>query len=155
MAVSTAYVNQILPKDATRVAIPGHVIQVVQRNASSMVSLSSGSWISSGLSSSITTASLNSRILIQASVGFNFQSSASTGISFRVSRNGSGIWTQGQTRASGISGTGDNEFWATIFYVDSPSAAIGTTITYDIQANGPGRLQDATKSSIVIMEIAE
>ncbi len=30
MAVSTAYVNQILPKDAARVAIPGHVIQIQQ-----------------------------------------------------------------------------------------------------------------------------
>ena len=155
MAVSTAYINQILPKDAARVAIPGHVIQTIYSNNQSMISLSSGSWISSGLTTNITTAAANSKILIQAAVGFNFQSSSSTGISFRVSRNGSGIWTQGQTRASGISGTGDNEFWATIFYLDSPSVAIGTTLAYDIQANGPGRLQDATDSSIVIMEIAQ
>ncbi len=155
MAVSTAYVNQILPKDAARVAIPGHVIQTLYNNTQSMVSLSSGSWISSGLSLNIVTAALNSKILIQSTVGFNFQSSSATGISFRVTRNGSGVWTQGQTRASGISGTGDNEFWATLIYLDSPNVPIGTTLTYDIQANGPGRLQDATKSSIVIQEIAQ
>ncbi len=34
MAISTAYVNQILPKDAARVAIPGHVIQVINSRGS-------------------------------------------------------------------------------------------------------------------------
>ena len=91
-----------------------------------------------------------------ASVGFNLQGSTTSGVAFRVTRAGSSIWSQGQTRFSGLTATGDNEAWAPIYYLDSPNAAAGTTYAYDIQAYSAGtvRMQDATDSSLVLMEIA-
>ena len=134
----------------------GAVLQSIANTITTQVSVSSSTWTSSGLSLNITTSLANSKILIMASVGFNLQGSTTSGVAFRVTRAGSSIWSQGQTRFSGLNATGDNEAWAPIFYLDSPNAAAGTTYAYDIQAYSGGtvRMQDATKSSIVLMEIA-
>jgi hypothetical protein len=134
----------------------GAVLQSIANTITTQVSVSSSTWTSSGLSLNITTSLANSKILIMASVGFNLQGSTTSGIQFRVTRAGSSIWSQGQTRFSGLTATGDNEAWAPIYYLDSPNAAAGTTYAYDIQGYSGGtlRMQDATKSSIVLMEIA-
>ena len=134
----------------------GSVLQSIANTITTQVSVSSSTWTSSGLSLNITTSLANSKILIMASVGFNLQGSTTSGVAFRVTRAGSSIWSQGQTRFSGLTATGDNEAWAPIYYLDSPNAAAGTTYAYDIQAYSAGtvRMQDATDSSLVLMEIA-
>jgi hypothetical protein len=137
--------------------LTGAVLQSLYQTTNSNVNLTNGVWVNSGLSTNITTTVANSKFVIMASVGYNLQSIPGNGISFRITRGGSGIWTQGQTRYNGISATGDNEGWAPIFYIDSPSSAVGTTLTYEIQAfahASAGRVQDATDSSIIVMEIA-
>ena len=135
----------------------GAILQSLNTTTSVSVNLTNGVWVNSGLSTNIVTKANNSKIAIIASVGFNLQSIPGNGISFRITRGGSAIWAQGQTRYSGLSSTGDNEGWVTLIYIDSPSSSSGTTLTYEIQAYAhasAGRVQDATDSSIILMEIA-
>jgi len=159
IAAGTIGATQIANGAITRakLGISGAVLQSIYQTTNSNVNLTNSVWVNSGLSTNITSTIANSKFVIMASVGYNLQSIPGNGISFRITRGGSGIWTQGQTRYNGISATGDNEGWAPIFFIDSPSVAGGTTLTYEIQgyahANA-GRLQDATDSSIIVMEIA-
>jgi len=140
-----------------KLGISGAVLQSIHTTSSSNVNLTNGVWVNAGLATNIITTIANSKIVIIASAGFNLQSIPGNGISFRITRGGSSIWAQGQTRYNGLSATGDNEGWCPLSYMDSPAVAAGTTLTYEIQGfahASAGRFQDATESSLFLMEIA-
>ena len=65
MAVSTAYVNRILPKDAPAVHIPGHIVQVVTKTERGTTGTSSGSMVATGKYIDITPKYANSIILVK------------------------------------------------------------------------------------------
>jgi hypothetical protein len=68
MAASTAYVNQILPKDAAGVSIPGHVVQYKTVTTSTPISLSAGTgWINI-LSLSYTPINPNNKLMISVNI---------------------------------------------------------------------------------------
>ncbi len=99
MAVSTAYVNQILPKDAARVAIPGHVIQVVQGITTTEVETASSSPVNTTLAASITPTYSNSKILIMITVAEATKNAnnANNRIQFQLWKNGSNMTINGKT----------------------------------------------------------
>lgn len=68
MTVSTAYINQILPKDATGVAIPGHVVGYKSVATTTPISLSAGAgWIQL-LTMDYTPLSANNKLVISVNM---------------------------------------------------------------------------------------
>lgn len=166
MAVSTAYVNQILPKDAARVAIPGHVIQVLQGRSTARVTNSSSSPISAGCPVTITPISATSKILISWHM---FYANNSDKTELHLMRNSTAIgggsdafiyFEHGpDSYAAGYSGailSGN--------YLDSPNTT--SAITYDLffkdhsngtmYANGRGNYPASHfPAYIIVQEIAQ
>lgn len=147
MAVSTAYVNQILPKDAARVAIPGHVIQVVSTTKTDIFSQS----LSANAQGSIDAISVNitpvystSKILITVHLSgassYWVASNSAPSWAGRLVRNGNSI-AIGDAAGSrnrqtfqvggpaGSSSPRINQLSMT--HLDSPSTT--TTITYGVR----------------------
>ena len=125
MAVSTAYINQILPKDAARVAIPGHVIQVVQSSTSAHVSSTATSDTFSGLSATITPTYSTSKILVLVSQ--HVYISSDNGVGLQLYRNSTPVFNLGNyavfAQTAGIAMA-----FAPIHYMDSPSTT--SLLTY-------------------------
>ena len=68
MAVSTAYVNQIFPKDALGVSIPGHVIGYKSTSINTQISIAAGVSLVPIMSMSYTPVSANSRLVISVNM---------------------------------------------------------------------------------------
>ncbi len=153
MAVSTAYVNQILPKDAARVAIPGHVIQVqsnygVIGGASGTVTL---------MTVNITPTYSNSKILVLASNGAE-RNGGGTGdyIFVNVSRTiGSSTIVLGRTfNAMGYQVATNARQYGALNYLDSPNTT--NTITYRIVTEPSSSVSWIHyDTALTVMEIAQ
>ena len=178
--MSKIYVDEIAGiASPSTVAIPGHVIQVVQtvKTDSEAYSLSSTWSDITGLSASITPTSVSSKILIEVCLYVGENSSSNGYPKVRLTKNGSVI-----TAATGDSGYGDRVRasagggWGggntayihsfAIKYLDSPSTTSATSYTVQLEGyagrslkvNGTGT-SDAnsgttTMSTITLMEIA-
>lgn len=148
--MSVAYVNSILPRDALRVAIPGHVIQV-QSNYTQVGSIS-GTNVTL-LTVSITPTYSNSKILIHASNGAE-RNGGGTGdyIFVNVVRNST---TLGRTfNAMGYQVANGARQYGALTYLDSPSTT--STIIYKLvtetSSSVPWIHYD---TAITVMEIAQ
>ena len=163
MAVSTAYVNQILPKDAARVAIPGHVIQVVSQQFGSTDYFSTSTSFTDIVSLSITPAYSNSKIICEISGVYQVYGNSTTNSpsSFMtVLRNG-----------VDISGSPYNEFcsiatniaYNTIVmqnsiclrFTDSPSTTSSVTYKWQHKQTGGARVGFVEGLHVQLMEIAQ
>ena len=143
MAVSTAYVNQILPKDALAVSIPGHVIQVQHQILGS--SLTQSNATTDLITISLTAKGNNSKFLLRGALSFSTDQSTSNTdqTEYRVSFNrnganvgghnlwGTNIWFSADVLSS--YGTGYDTRQANGEHLDSPNVAAGTTITYTLR----------------------
>ena len=174
MAISTAYVNQILPKDAARVSIPGHVIQVVQATSRSWAAIGvDNTWTSFGFSATITPSSTTSKILLISKI--SLYADRVTGNdnlgAYGFVRNGTQLGlTMSNFRSYDRGGSGIQlQLPGNITYLDSPSSTSALTYTlyglryagvstFGINGNESitsfGGASDAA-SSIVLMEIAQ
>lgn len=100
MAVSTAYVNRILPKDAPAVHIPGHVVQVVTKTMRGNAGTSSGSMVASGKYIDITPKYVNSIIIVKF-MATQFIADVA-GSRYTIRRNGSDFITSDGTNATSV-----------------------------------------------------
>ncbi len=174
--MSTAYVNRILPKDAARVAIPGHVIQVVQSMLTTTVTGTASSFSDiPSLSVSITPSNMSSKIL----VCYNVITGEGAGQfpMIRINRNGTpvGVGTSmsNRTAASSSAWSGGAENMHTVqsmSFLDSPLTI--STLIYKLQIsagnsgdgafyinrcrrNNDALYEPSTISTITLMEIAQ
>ena len=92
MAGSTAYVNQILPKDASGVAIPGHVIGYKSVLLTSPIAIAASTSYVQLLSMTYTPVSANSRLVISVNMANLKKSSAA----------GTNSWFSGNVRIDGV-----------------------------------------------------
>jgi len=151
--------NTALTIDASgNVNIPGHVVQVVQGEYSTVVTASSTSYIATGLTASITPTSTSSKILVLVSHPSIDKRTNDTYLGLRLNRDGSLIKeitrqdmfnNQTNTTSSNISYT----------YLDSPNSA--SALTYSTVFNsGAGNAQVSINwnygaSTLTLMEIAQ
>lgn len=157
--MSTLFVDEIAGiASANTVAIPGHVIQVVQTVVSTTVSTSSTSYVSTGLSASITPTSTSSKILIVGTAtlrmptgGNNYQHTIYRGATDLAPNASRGFI---QVRDAGGSAS-DGTFPAV--YLDSPSTTSTTTYTWYHKSEGGVACyfaNDNSYANITLMEIA-
>ena len=161
--MSKIYVDEIAGiASPSTVAIPGHVIQVVQTSTNTQVSTGSSAWTDSGLTLDITPSSTSSKILILGNPTVNvFQDGVGAQDAFskiRLLKDGSTDLTGDlYVRSYDYDGTGGmNQAPIMISYLDSPSST--SSVNYKVQIwvdSGTGRIsQSGQYSYITAMEIA-
>ena len=151
--------------NANTVAIPGHVIQVVQgTELGAQTAITSTSYTDVGLSASITPVSTNSKILVlyQLTGHLRLDTTSTQTAHVQLLRGSTSIAiTLGRQRFSNTSGTTFAPITVTNNYFDSPATA--SALTYKIQAkignsgsNGDLMFNNSGdgESQITLLEIA-
>jgi hypothetical protein len=154
--------GQTLDISAGNALIPGRILQALTKSESQIVSISSSSYVDTNISISLTALGANSKFLITGGIGYNLQSTYTSGIQLKlaavINSNTIDIHDIGQGRANQAGG-GDNEFWAAFSQVYTSNVVAGTSIVFKVQAASPStgavRTGDATNSSITVLEIAQ
>ena len=154
--MSKIYVDEIAGiASPSTVAIPGHVIQVVNGELTSRQGNSTTSFASVGLSASLTPSSASNKILVVVSVN-SISANNGTGVVMRLKR-GSSTYPISNTSGGTVDTddgffcgggqiyTGQNRQRAsgTISYLDSPNTT--SQVTYDIEM----RCTDASSTSYI------
>ena len=141
--MSQLKVNSIIPVAGVPTGGGGGIVQIRQYNTSSEVSTTGQTFVASGLSGSISTINANSKILVFVAQNYSISGTSATGGGINVNRVISGTETvlddgpRSNTGPYGVwsgesSGSGRSLFSRyNIQYLDSPSQAAGTTITYN------------------------
>lgn len=161
MAVSTAYVNQLLPKDAARVSIPGHIIQVVSYSTTSSPSTTttSGYGVTTGVVGTITPTNANNKILVTLYTGVASRPAvASESMSLSLQRNG--IEINRATNFMYNSGSYPQEMRASVTFSHLDSPATTGLVTYELffrsrLGNSVSFNANQDIATITLMEIAQ
>jgi hypothetical protein len=139
----------------------GTVLQVVSANYSTAVITTSTSYVTTGLSASITPSSTSSKIVVLAETGGRTLNNGSVGTwtIFRGTIAGVDLAT-GLGGASQIYGGAAGELLGKVSatIVDSPSTTSSQTYTFAFKANSGGTVTsqiNSTQASITLMEIAQ
>ena len=136
----------------------GNVIQVVQTTYSTQVSSTSASWVTTGLTTSITPSSSSSKILVIATVPAR-NNSGNNGVQFSIFR-GTVSGTNLGSASDGFgnfAATGDLYSPVTMQFLDSPSTTSSQTYTVAMYVRGgtTGFAQNGNAPSVLtLMEIA-
>ena len=157
--MSKIYVDEIAGiASPSTVAIPGHVIQVVQVEETARNSIASSSYTATSLTGSITPTSTSSKILITISSGCNTQGSAGRA-NLTIYRGSTDLTTQtdGMIYVKGDSSR--IQIPIAFSFLDSPNTTSSTTYTLYARNAGPtGNIEVPPSSSqlttITLMEIA-
>jgi len=144
------------------VAIPNHVIQVVNQTTGTAVNISSSTPTATGLSLSITPSSANNKILVMGTVNGVFTNATTTGVNIDVFRGASSSDTKiadAHVHASYNTSSTDNQVNVPFMILDSPSTTSAQTYSvFFNRSNGSGtaRVQsNGSESSLTLMEIAQ
>lgn len=145
------------------VQIPGHVIQIKHAIYGTTVAISSGGYVDSGVTATITPLSASSKILVIASMQFRLNGATNTdvGIGWRIVRGSTNVFTSATSyRNYAYDASDDVEHRGsdTFSHEDSPSST--SALTYKIQgikyAGTNVDMQNASnQSSMILMEIAQ
>lgn len=143
-----------LTKVQTEMAGTGAVLQVVNAIITTAVTTTSASYVTTGLTASITPKSNTSKILIMACCAnlYNGGGAVPTTIYRNATNLGAGTLNN---LGMWYAGTGQGNVY--IQYLDSPATASATTYTVYFLANGGGTAtfsNQNTPSTLVLMEIA-
>ena len=157
--MSTLEVKAIQAPSGFDLQMPaGAVLQVVNMTYSTTQSISSTSWVDTGLSLVITPKFASSKIRIDYQF-YNFNiGSSNSGVSFRITRNGSNLHTPNAGYGDYSGASGGFHWGRTGIAIDSPSST--SALTYKIQArsynttavtlNSSGEFEDV----LILTEIA-
>lgn len=146
----------------------GNIVQVVTGSTTSTVDLSSsgGTYVSSGITATITPTSASNYLLITGNIAMNAavdQSDGSTQIGVKLYAAGSELYdyVRGCYFGTGTSGNTSNMVWFSPQYYYSPASTSSITYAYYVNQAVSGSTPGAgyicplnEPSSIVIMEIA-
>jgi len=156
--MTTLYVDNIAPNLQSSVAIPGHVIQVVQDiHATQVTNTSNGVNFDIGLSVTLTPSSTSSKILLFTDVSVRLNGLNGMGIA--IFRDSTNIFqsTQDYDLYNSTSGS-SNRVRGNWSYLDSPSSA--SSITYTVygrsyEVGGTIYVNNSGQSMLTAMEIAQ
>jgi hypothetical protein len=164
MAIIKPNNNTISAITALPAGVGGKVLQVVQVEYSSMVTVTSTTYTDTGLTASITPASSSNKVLVLVNQSLAmFSSSAEMGTGFRLLRDTSTIYGGVQGYQLYLEATGNSAgvqlyHPADLSYLDSPSSTSSVTYKTQIRQYQSGdtvRAQsDGMESTITLMEIA-
>jgi len=153
--------NGITFPNSTVQASAGSVLQVVSAILSTQFSTSSTSYVSSGLTASITPKFSTSKILVFCNMGQCFMNANLVSFNATIYRGSTNLSpnttvTRGFAELNAISSSAlvANQ---TMVYLDSPATTSSTTYTAYIGAGAAGTVtinQDNGNSTITLMEIA-
>jgi hypothetical protein len=130
------------------------VIQVVNASYSTSTSTTSTSFVTSGLTATITPQSTNSKILVIVSC-CAYASATGGGVPLQLVRGATGIYTA--TNFNIYSSAGAMVGTIPLTVLDSPATTSATTYTLNFAANAAGSVTvqyAANPSSITLLEIA-
>ena len=153
--VSLALANHI---DATA----GKVLQVVTATHATEVSTTSTSWVTTGITATITPSSASSKILILANSGVESSLASSQSTSFTIFRGtvagtNLGDSARGMAQCYALSTT-NLRVPLSINYLDSPSTTSAQAYTLGMQLSGSGSTgyssRQSSVSSITLIEVA-
>jgi hypothetical protein len=148
--------------NANTVAIPGHVIQVVQGTTTTDTTVSATTYTDTTLTASITPSSTSSKILVVVSQStYASRSAGSARIQFKLLRDSTSLQTFSYA-SSVVTGASSTEMGNIIAlsYLDSPATT--SSVTYKTQGrpsttnnSEEARFQvSSSPSTITLMEIA-
>jgi len=163
--MSTLKVDTIQGKTtAGTVAIPNHVIQVVNATFSTKTDLtSSGSYTNTHITANITPSSTSNKVLVLINTVVSIDDTTNSFRRLKVGRNGTVVSTEKIIRSSYVDTGGNDVLDVSIHYLDSPSSTSSVTYSVMGDAGGQGmavggRMPNDTAnqiSSITLMEIAQ
>ena len=156
--MSKIYVDEIAGiASPSTVAIPGHVIQVVENSTTTQVSISSDNTFNNILSASITPTSTDSKIIINISMPVYINGTDSMGIT--VFRDTTNLFTAGTNGVAynqhDVSNTHRDVMSGT--YSDSPNTTSSVSYSIRVKAastSGNVICPASTVATITLMEIA-
>lgn len=141
----------------------GSVLQVVQATYSTATSTTSTSFVTTGLSASITPSSSTNKILVLMNMGDVASQNAGSGVNaagFMLYKNGSSLTSSlgGQISYNSISTSGLTIVGFSSAYLDSPATTSSTTYAVFFKTQGAVStvtvFRDNTLGVITLMEIA-
>ena len=138
---------------------PGHVLQVVSANYAVEVATSSTSYVSTGLTATITPSSTSSQILIIANTSAISPNNSTSGAwtIFRGTTSGTNLSTNGTSQVySGAAG--ELRTRVSMSIVDSPATISPQVYTVAFNSNGAGTMKSQGANqlgNITLMEIAQ
>ena len=143
------------------VAIPGHVVQVVQGTLGSAINTTATSYSDTGLTATITPTSATSKILVITSASGNVQDNATSNETANVNLvRGSTQISEFQTQIRTRGGTGGENapFHTGFSFLDSPSTTSATTYKVQqkvVSAEVLSFNYGSSTATITLMEIAQ
>ena len=160
MASTLTVDNIVGATSASKVHVPGGVVQVVQGTYATAISISTGSYTPTGLTATITPKYANSKILVQVEQQGCKAALIQTGdINLRLQRDNADIYKFALGYFYGVVNT---QFRAGISgcYLDSPATLSATVYRTTFAANDGGTCavqndNANTISTLTLMEIAQ
>ncbi len=159
------YVNEIAPRDAAGVHIPGHVIQTIQTQSTTQYINTTTTYGDTPLSATITPRYATSKILVLVSASFFVETVTTSTIEChaRITRGGSSIIEFPRViiiRAAQYSGILGNGSQGILSHIDSPGTTNALTYTLQICSSVTGEgarinKDGIARSTITLMEIAQ
>ena len=135
----------------------GSVLQVVQGILNTSASTTSATFVSTGLTATITPKFSTSKILITISASMGLSNSSPDSLFATIFRNSTNLWN-GNTQGFVDMYSPDNLYCsASVNYLDSPSTTSATTYTFYYLSNSGGIMRinpNVQLSTITLMEIA-
>jgi len=146
------------PAGSNAQGAPSKVLQVIQSTYNTETSTTSGSYVTTGLSVSITPLFSTSKILILSSLPVSTSASGIAGV-YSIFRNSTNLVSSGSQTSLGeiASGSGGSLFACiAINYLDSPATTSSTTYAVYMFTTGTTKAQvNGQTSTITVMEIAQ
>ena len=158
--MSKIYVDEIAGiASPSTVAIPGHVIQVAQDTSYAQTVISSTSWTDTTLSVTMTPKSASSKFLISFAFENIYFQGGNRGVSFRIVRNGTSLFTPSAGYAIwNNDASGDHKGYSNIFLDESSHTLDPLTFTLEVAGYNTSTIDlndgGAFKDTLIVQEIA-
>ena len=155
--MTTLYVDNIAPNLQSSVAIPGHVIQVVESASTTANVVNNTTWTASSLTATITPSATTSKILVLFHGCYDIDA-AGRQIGIQLRRGTTAISGGAESAASKpYSGSSRAIGTVAVNHLDSPSTTSATTYTVYIKSHGSYStefISQSTEARMTLMEIA-
>jgi hypothetical protein len=152
--------NVITVPAAHTLYAPGHVLQVVSSTQSTGVNTTSSSFVTTGLSASITPLSASSKIIITAQTNCSIANGSTVGYFtiFRGTVSGTNLGTSNGMSVVYLALSNQIVSPVACSALDSPNTTTSQTYTLAFKTNGSGAAIDSQNSSalatMILMEVA-
>lgn len=160
MASQLTVDNIVGATTASKVMIPGHVVQVINGSHSTTVASTVTSFADTGLTATITPTNNTSKILVLVNQQGCQKYGANTGLQLKLFRGSTELTKfESQLGINANTSHDQNVGGCSVCFLDSPSTTSATTYKTQLAnrngAGGVGVQADNATSTITLMEIAQ